>query len=831
MNIQCRFSRAIRLYFVLAVTVLLAACGGGGGGGTAPSVAPPPPGGGTTSSGFTISGTVVGLASGATVTLQNNGGDSLAVNANGGFTFPTKLSLLATYNVTVSAQPANGQSCAVTVKSGGSSTGSGTVSGSNIDTVRVSCASVFTFAGSGVSGHGDAAGEEAVFYGPSGIALDATGNLYVSDYYNNVLRKITSAGVVSTLAGSGMPGYVDATGTAAQFRLQVSGASRAGVAVDGAGNVYVADTGNNVIRKVTSAGAVTTLAGSGVSGYTNATGTAAKFSAPLDVAVDSSGNVYVADSNFSVIRKITAAGVVTTLAGSGSPGYVDATGTSAAFFTPYSVAVDASGNVYVADLLNSMVRMITPAGVVSTLAGMSGLNFADGPATTAKFYDLSGVAVDAAGNVYVADWGNRRVRKVSAQPYTYTVGGHVAGLSSGKSLVLQNNGGDNLTVSANGVFAFAASLTTATAYNVTILTQPAGQSCTVTNGAGSFTVGSVFTVKINCAAVSTLAGLGTAGYADGTGAAAQFRLATLLTVDNTGVAVDTAGNVYVADTFNHRIRKITSAGVVTTLAGSGTAGYTNATGTAAQFNYPRGIAVDGAGNVYVGDTANHVIRKITAAGVVTTLAGSGTAGNTNGTGAAAQFNLPRGVAVDASGNVYVADENNHVIRKITSAGVVTTLAGQFSGYQNSAVATTARFYSPYDVAVDTAGNVYVADYGNEAIRKITPAGAVTTLAGSQEGFQNVGYIDSTGTGVLFRAPVGVAVDAAGVLYVADHNNNVIRTISPAGTVATLAGSTAGYTNGNGATAQFSRPSGVAVDAAGSVYVNDGQNNVVRKIVQ
>jgi len=216
--------------------------------------------------------------------------------------------------------------------------------------------------------------------------------------------------------------------------------------------------------------------------------------------------------------------------------------------------------------------------------------------------------------------------------------------------------------------------------------------------------------------VTTLAGSGSQGSANGTGTAASFAWPA-------GAAVDGSGNVYVADTFNHLIRKITSAGVVTTLAGTGSSGSANGTGTAASFNNPWGVAVDGSGNVYVADQSNHLIRKITAAGVVTTLAGTGSAGSANGTGTAASFNYHWGVAVDGSGNVYVGDSNNHLIRKITSAGVVTTLAGSGSSGSADGTGTAASFRYPTGVAVDGSGNVYVGDLGNHLIRKIT-----TTLA-------------------------------------------------------------------------------------------------------
>jgi prepilin-type N-terminal cleavage/methylation domain-containing protein len=319
--------------------------------------------------------------------------------------------------------------------------------------------------------------------------------------------------------------------------------------------------------------------------------------------------------------------------------------------------------------------------------------------------------------------------------------------------------------------------------------------------------------------VSTLAG-STSGFADGTGAAAQFRLPY-------GVAVDTSGTAYVADYNNHRIRKISPAGVVSTLAGSGTAGFSDGTGTAAQFNRPYGVAVDSSGTVYVADNGNQSIRKITPAGVVSTLAGSGTAGFSDGTGTAAQFDTPLGVAVDASGTVYVADGNNRRIRKISPAGVVSTLAGSGTLGFSDGTGTAAQFYIPYGVAVDASGTVYVADTFNYRIRKISPAGVVSTLAGSGTS----GSSDGTGAAAQFYYPGSVAVDNSGTVYVADIGNNRIRKISPAGVVSTLAGSTPGVADGTGTAAQFYAPTGVAVDSSGSVYVADTNNNRIRKITQ
>ena len=319
--------------------------------------------------------------------------------------------------------------------------------------------------------------------------------------------------------------------------------------------------------------------------------------------------------------------------------------------------------------------------------------------------------------------------------------------------------------------------------------------------------------------VTTLAGSGSRGFSDATGSAAQF-------YNPFSVAVDGAGNVYVADAYNHRIRKITSGGVVTTLAGSGTPGSEDGAGTAARFRYPQGVAVDGVGNIYVADTDNSRIRRITTGGVVTTLAGSGSAGFNDGTGTAARFNYPQAVAVDVSGNLYVADYDNNRIRKITSGGEVTTLAGSgFYGFSDGA-GTSAQFRYPSGVAVDGAGNVYVADFGNNRIRKINSIGVVSTLAGSGA----TGSADGVGTAAQIYAPSGVAVDGAGNVYVAASGNIKIRKITNAGDVTTLAGSgSTGFVNGTGAASQFNNPVGVAVDVAGTVYVADAGNHAIRRI--
>lgn len=658
-----------------------------------------------------------------------------------------------------------------------------------------------TLAGDALSGIADGTGSAAGFDNPRGVATDGSGNVYVADTLSYTIRKVTPGGLVTTLAGeAGESGSTDGTGSAARFAFPVA------VAADGTGNVYVTD--NHTIRKITPAGVVTTLAGMpGISGSADGAGSAARFSFLSGVAVDGSGTLYVADTDNCTVRKITSSGIVTTYAGTvpnsgfgsnGSPGFVDGTGSLARFTFPGGVAVDASGNVFVADTQNHSVRKIAPGGIVTTLAGIGGFmgeGSSDGPGSTARFSYPNSVAVDGAGNVYVADVGNFTIRKIMPDGVVTTFAG-----TAGSRGLVDSTGSNARFYSPNGV--------------------AVGGSDTVYV---ADSVNSAIRKITPAAQVTTLAGGGSGGRgtADGVGSAARFN-------QPTDVAADGYGNLYVADSNNATIRKITSAGEVTTLAGSaGNIGSVDGTGSAALFHTPKGLAVDGSGNVFVADFDNSTIRKITAAGIVTTFAGAANiAGTIDATGSAARFDHPSHVAVDSAGNVYVADTNNHTIRKITSAGAVTTFAGK-AGYAGSVDGTgsAARFSFPSGVAVNAAGIVYVTD--DVTVRKITSSGVVTTIAGV---FQIQGTADGTGSAALFSFPDGVAVDQSGNIYVADVYSDTIRKITSAGVVTTLGGraNSDGSTDGTGSAARFSWPSGVAVDVSGNLYIADYFNHTIRK---
>jgi sugar lactone lactonase YvrE len=348
---------------------------------------------------------------------------------------------------------------------------------------------------------------------------------------------------------------------------------------------------------------------------------------------------------------------------------------------------------------------------------------------------------------------------------------------------------------------------------------------TIPSGAGSgplvitvdgTTVESAHFTFVYTATVSTFAG-STNGYTEGTGTAAQFS-------SPFSVAVDGSDNVYLSDHGNHKIRKITPAGVTSLVSGS-TEGDLLGTGAEAQFRYPYNVATDATGNVYVVDTHNHKIKKTTSGGLVTLFAGS-TGGGADGTGAEAQFYYPTGIAIAADGTMYIADKDNHTIRKITSAGAVTTLAGQAgqSGYAD-ATGPDARFNGPYDLTIGSDGNIYVADASNHKIRKVTPAGVVTTVAGSTGGF-----MDGAAEQAQFNYPYSVVAGAGNVLYVVDTHNHKIRKIDTDGTVSTVAGTTGGSDDGGVATAKFYYPTDMVIDSEGNFYIADKDNHRIRKVV-
>lgn len=671
---------------------------------------------------------------------------------------------------------------------------------------------VSTIAGLANFGTNDGNGPAARFLYPTSVAVDGFGNVYVADSENSTIRKITPEGVVSTLAGTAqVTGSRDGPGATALFNQPY------GVAVDTFGNVYVADTYNSTIRLISTNGMVSTFAGIvGSDAYrdgqiVNGNQRIASFGHPFGIALDSSNNVYVADSDLNLIRKISS-GIVSTLAGDNNinditagtnSGSANGTGTAARFNFPTALATDAAGNVYVADTSNYLVRLITPAGVVTNFAGTgtSGTNGSPGtntvPVSGLQFGYPTGIAVDSATNVYVVDNSNQLVVQITPSGNVSTMAGQLGGIGDG----------DGIHESPAVRFKYPWGIAIDFETNLYI------------GDAGNATVREIsFDSMLDDFELSTLAGPDESyGLQDSVTNGAGARL------DQPGaVAVDGSGNIYVADTVNNCIRQITPGGSVETIAGDGFAGFRDSTtNAAAEFDGPTGLCIDGATNIYVADFNNSTVRMISpmitnisgtnfTSWVTVTIAGqplvygaSNAAVGTNAT-----FDGPFGIALDSATNLYVTDNGNKLVRLIA--------AGTFAVSTYAGTNTNSEFSDPLGIAVDSNTNVYVADDGNNAVFEVSSNGGVANF--------------STNLANLLNYPWAIAVDTNNNVYVANTGANTIVGVTAGGkTAATIAGTAGsfGSADGLGSAAQFYYPEGLALDASGNLYVADTYNNTIR----
>jgi sugar lactone lactonase YvrE len=652
---------------------------------------------------------------------------------------------------------------------------------------------------SGDGGYATNAGLRLIYW--SGAAVDASGNLFIADAYNNVIRKVSTNGIITTVAGngfgaSGSGAYSGDGGPATNASLWWP----LGVTVDTSGNLFIVDAGNCRIRKVSTNGVITTLAGNGTYGYSGDGGPAgsASLNIPSRVALDGSGNLFIADQWNHRIRKVSANGIITTVAGNGTYGYTGNGGlaTNAELNFPSAVALDASGNLFIADAYNNVIRKVTTNGIITAV--VAGLN------------TPGDVAVDASGNLFIADTYDQRILKWSTNGLETTV----AGIDS-----------------QTGYSGDSGPATNAKLWN------PSGVAV---DGSGNLFIVDAFNYRIREVStngvITTLAGNGVGAggagsYSGDGGAATNAGMNEVV-----GVALDAGGNLFVCDFNNNRIREVSTNGVITTVAGNGIKGYSGDGGAAtnASLNNPNDVAIDGSGNLFIADWGNQRIRKVNTNGTITLFAGNGANGYTGNGGPAtnASLSYPVGVATDASGNLFIADAGNAVIRKVNTNGIITTFAGNgTAGYSgDGGPATSAELNVGAGVAVDASGNLFIADVYNNRVRKVSTNGIITTVAGNGK----PGYAGDGGSATAARLwyPYGVGVDALGDLFIAEEFNERVRKVGTNGIITTVAGDgKLGYSGDGGAatSARMWSPARVAADSAGNLFIGDPFNNRVRKV--
>lgn len=567
---------------------------------------------------------------------------------------------------------------------------------------------IVTYAGGG-SGDGGSAEASALTLSTPGILGFAVGPgdiLYIAERANNRIRQVSADGIITTIAGTTAAGFSGDGGPGSLAQLNWPG----GLALDGAGNLYIADSFNHRVRKLLPDGTILTVAGTGVSGYSGDGGpaTLAQLGQPDNVILDSAGNLYISDTGANVVRKIALNGTISTVAGNGLQGFGGDGGpaTAALLNWPEGLVFDSSGALCIADFHNSRVRKVTADGKIATIAGDGtpcwGACGDGGPASAAEVYGPLGLAVDGAGNLYIDSVFNHNIREVTSDGKISTY------LGTPGQYGFAGDGGNR---------------TKALLYLPTNLAFDGQGNLFVVDG------GNNRIRKVTAGTVSTVAGSGSTAYTGDGGPATAAQLDQPY-----GVAVDASGNVFIADMFDNRVREVLSDGTITTIAGTGVPGFNgDGPATTSELFNPTPLAFNGAGTLFIGDTFNARIRDLQA-GQLVTVAGNGLNGfkGDGGPAIGAEFFGVSGLAFDAAGNLYFSDFHNHLVRMVTVGGTIWTFAGTGtpgSGGDGGPPLSASLSY-PYGLAFDSHGNLYISEAGGNRIRMVSPAGTVSTVAGN-----------------------------------------------------------------------------------------------------
>lgn len=649
---------------------------------------------------------------------------------------------------------------------------------------------------------------------PAGVFADDGGHVWVTDVSRGLVRKIDATGNITTVAGSGEPGFSGDGGPALEAELRPDR-----VYPDADGNLYVAEARNQRIRKIDTSGIITTVAGSGETGLFNGAfegdggpATDARLNLPFDVLLDDDGSFLIADAANVRIRSVDPGGTITTIAGSGGIGSEGDGGPAldAQMNLPSGLARDAAGNLYVADAQNERIRMIDPGGQISTVAGTGedGLGGDGGPGTDARLDEPASLTVDPSGNLLIADSRNDRVRKLDTEGTITTFAGSDRGFAGDGGPATLGKLDNPVDVSVG----------------------PDGSVYIADNG--NRRVRKVDPDGI----ITTIAGTGSTSFGDG-GPAMRAGASSI-----GGVFVDSEGAVVFSDAGGYRIRRIDTFGTIHTFAGTGENRTTGDGGPAleAGVSFPSDVLMDGAGQLFVVSPFDNRIRMVDAAGEIRTIAGTGESEWSGDGGAATEAELwnPESLALDGQGNLFVADARNHRVRRIDPDGVITTYAGSgdvgFSGggyFGDGGPATDALMQYPIDVAIDAGGNLYVAERDNHVVRRVDANGTITTFAGT--GSPGYGGDGGPATEAQFDEPVGVVVDGDGNVFILDRKNYRVRRVDADGVVTTVAGSGLESHGGDGGAAtsagfRFTRD--IFIDRDGNLYVaDDDRIRVVRGI--